>query len=488
MTPLSRRQFLHRSAWAGAALLAPRSWAAVPGANSDIRMAVVGLGCGPLNRGEVHLAAYQKIPGVRVAALCDVDTAVLDRVEAKLKAKGHPVPPRFVDVRELLARSDIDAISIATPNHWHSLLGAWACAAGKDVYVEKPVSHNLWEGRQLVRMAQKTGRIVQAGTQSRSDPALQEAVAWVRAGNLGKIKQVHGLCYRRRKSIGLTRGPQPVPATVNFDLWCGPAPTDSPRRKQFHYDWHWFWPTGNGDIANDGAHRMDIARWFLGEPALAPHALSVGGRLGYVDDGQTANTQIVIHHYPTAPLVFEVRGLPSRAGTEEMDRYRGQSIGVVVDCEGGSVVTGKSIEAFDPAGKSLRKFTGEKESSFLQQHFVNFIAAVRSRRAQDLRGPIQEGHISTGLCHVANLSHRLGAQASPDMIRERVQGEPGLGEAFGRMTEHLARNGVDLRATPLTLGVPLEWDAATERFPRNAAANALCTRDYRPPYVFLSLI
>lgn len=265
---------------------------------------------------------------------------------------------------------------------------------------------------------------------------------------------------------------------------------DPPRRRQFHYDWHWFWATGNGDIGNDGAHRMDVARWFLGEPGLAPHALSVGGRLGYRDDGQTANTQVVIHHYASAPLIFEVRGLPSGVGGEAMDKYRGASIGVVVDAEGGSLVYGGrgGIAAFDAEGKPTRQFKVKAESTALQSHFVNFIEAVRSRRAQDLRGPILEGHVSSALCHVANISHRLGAKSAPDQIRERIAGEPGLGEAFGRMTEHLARNQVDLSRTPLTLGVPLELDPAAERFTRNAEADALLTRAYRSPYVFPSLV
>ena len=294
--------------------------------------------------------------------MCDVDTAVLDPAAATL---GGGVK-KYLDLRELLASADVDAITIATPNHWHSLAGIWAMQAGKDVYVEKPVSHNVWEGRQLVAAAKKYNRVVQAGTQIRSSEGMREAVAWIRAGNLGKITVARGFCYKYRGSIGRVAAPPPPPATVNLDLWCGPSPLAAPHRTQFHYDWHWFWATGNGDLGNQGIHQMDIARWFLGEPGLPRHTLSVGGRLGYVDDGQTPNTHVVFHDYPAAPLIFEVRGLPAKAapgraggieagGAEfaearpaSMDQYRGVCVGNIVECEGGSLV------APTPARRGLR--------------------------------------------------------------------------------------------------------------------------------------
>src|SRR5947207_1269930 len=243
MNQVTRRSFLKTSAVAAsAAALSARSWGQVVGANSDVRVAVVGLD----GRGGNHLSSLAKVAGVRVVALCDVDTAVLDRVNSANRDTGvkrFPNAKMFTDIRELLAMPDLDAITIATPNHWHSLAAIWALQAGKDVYVEKPVSPNLWEGPQLVAAATKYDRVVQAGTQIRSGAGLQEAVAWVRAGNLGKIVASRGFCYKRRDSIGKTDAPTPVPASINYDLWSGPAPVVPPHRNSkskgpVHYDWH----------------------------------------------------------------------------------------------------------------------------------------------------------------------------------------------------------------------------------------------------------
>jgi predicted dehydrogenase len=427
----------------------------VAGANSDIRIAVIGLN----GRGKSHIAEWPRIPGVRLVALCDVDTAILDRAAQALRDKGNPVQT-FVDAREVLARSDIDAISIATPHHWHALLTIWACQAGKDVYVEKPTCHNVWEGRQMIQAAAKYQRVVQAGAQCRSSFSLAEAVAWVGAGNLGRITASRGLCYKPRPSIGLTVGPQTPPATANYDLWLGPAPMTPLRRKNLHYDWHWFWATGNGDLGNQGIHQMDIARWFLGEPALAPRTLSVGARLGYVDDGETANTQVIVHDYERAPLIFEVRGLPT-------DGYHGAKIGVIVHCEGGTVVVPSytTAQAFDRDG------------------FANFIDVVRSRKTADLHCPLAEGHVSSALCHTGNISHRLGTATAPGELREKIQGNAAMAEAYDRMVGHLQNHGIDLGKTPDVLGAPLILDPGTERFVGNDAANELLTREYRAPFV-----
>lgn len=490
--PVTRRTFLKTSALAAAALtLSARSWGRIIGANGDIRVAVVGLN----GRGQSHLQSLAGIAGVRVVAICDVDTAVLVK---NVKALGAGVTT-YTDIRELLAAPDIDAITVATPNHWHSLMGIWACQAGKDVYVEKPVSHNVWEGRQLVAAAEKYQRVVQAGMQIRSGDGLVEAVAWVRAGNLGGITAARGICYKRRQSIGLTAGPQPVPDTVNYNLWCGPSPLAPLRRKSLHYDWHWQFPTGCGDVGNQGVHQMDVARWFLGEAGLPRHTLSVGGRLGYVDDGETPNTQVIIHDYATAPLIFEVRGLPAKAGSTVavpsglggaeaagamasiMDRYRGVDIGNVIACEGGSVVTDGyfAAKAFDRDGKLVREFKGQ------DGHMANFIDVVRSRKTATLRAPMSEAHVSSALCHLGNISHRIGHATAPDKLLDTIKGDAALAEASGRMLEHLAVNNVDLAKTPVTLGAPLAIDAIAERFTGRevAAANALLTRDYRAPFV-----
>jgi predicted dehydrogenase len=484
MNLTSRRQFLRHSALAAGALsLTPRSWSQVAGANSDIRVAVIGFG----GRGGSHINEFTNIKGVRLAALCDADRQILEAGAKQQESKGRKVKT-YQDVRALLEDKEIDAISTATPNHWHSLIVVWGCQAGKDVYVEKPISHNVWEGRQAVAAARKYGRIVAAGTQSRSNTGLREALDWVRAGNIGKILVARGLCYKRRASIGKVDSPQPIPENVDYDLWCGPALKLPLRRKRLHYDWHWVWNTGNGDIGNQGIHQMDIARWALGKNALSPRILSVGGRFGYIDDGETPNTQFAIHDYGDALLIFEVRGLPSQPPTgeagdrvrEEMDKYRTQSIGHVIECEGG-YLAGTTV--FDKNGQEIRKFTAKGEEG----HFANFIAAVRSRKSADLNADILEGHLSSALCHTSNLSYQLGQRTAPAAIGDALRSIPAATETFERFQAHLDRHKVDLKTNHATLGTFLKMDPQTERFVGNDAANTLLTRPYRPPFIVPNL-
>ncbi|MGO8926275.1 MAG: Gfo/Idh/MocA family protein [Limisphaerales bacterium] len=489
MNKLDRRSFLKSSLLTTASLSvlpalgadlgsepkATTSVAARPmGANGDIRFAVVGFN----GRGMDHIKEMRQVKGARMVALCDVDQHILDREVKKYADQGETIAG-YTDIRKLLEDKDIDVVTFATPNHWHALGTIWAMQAGKDVYVEKPVSHNVWEGRRAVEVARQLNRIVQAGTQSRSSSGITEGIQWVREGHIGKIIRARALCYKRRASIGKVDGPQPIPPGIDYDLWCGPAPKEPLMRKHLHYDWHWVWPTGNGDLGNQGIHEMDVARWVLGETALSPRVLSVGGRLGYVDDGTTPNTLIIFHDYPTAPLIFEVRGLPAGTDSKSMDRYRGVDIGIVVDCEGGSMLisdyTGTKI--LDRAGAELKKFRGSSS------HFANFIDAVRSRKHTDLHADILEGHLSSALCHTGNISYRLGKTQSPEEIRDAAKSNKDLAEALGRMEEHLAANNVDLTKTPATLGAVLRMDPQTERFIDNAEADQLLTRDYREPFV-----
>lgn len=274
-------------------------------------------------------------------------------------------------------------------------------------------------------------------------------------------------------------GPQEVPASIDYDLWCGPAAKLPLMRKRLHYDWHWVWPTGNGDLGNQGIHQMDLGRWVLGEKELSPRVWSVGGRLGYVDDGTTPNTLIVFHDYKAAPLIFEVRGLPSADGSKQMDRYHGADIGVVTDCEGGSMVIPSYSKAkfFDKEDKEIKSFDGSSS------HFANFIGAVRSRKSAELKADILDGHLSSALCHTGNISYRLGTPHSPEEIREAVKADADLTEALGRMEQHLAANNVDLQKTPATLGAVLNMDPQSERFIGNHLANQLLTREYRKPFV-----
>ena len=385
-----------------------------------------------------------------------------------------------------MENKNIDAICIATPNHWHSLIGIWACQADKDVYVEKPVSHNVWEGAQLVKAARKYNRIVQTGTQKRSDLGIKEAFEYIQQGNIGKILVARGFCYKRRGSIGKVAGPQPVPKALNYDLWTGPAPLNPLMRQQLHYDWHWVWPTGNGDIGNQGIHEMDICRWAVGQNQLPPRVMSIGGRFGYDDDGQTANTQIAVLDYDPVPIIFEVRGLPRRKGDSAMDNYRKTRVGIVIECEQGYFAGGGGGGwIYDNDDKRVKQFKGDGGGG----HIVNFIKAVRSRNVDDLNADIIKGHLSSALCHIANISHRLGQQSTPDLIREAIKDRPPVMETFARFEEHLFNNWIDTANAGIVLGPTLDIDPTTERFIGDGKyglsrwANELLTRNYRKPFV-----
>ena len=482
---MNRRTFLRNSLLSTASLSLAPSFARaqttnvhskIIGANSDIRVAVVGLN----SRGKNHLDNLRNQPGVRIVALCDVDTAVLDRTVTKLKEENLSVET-YQDFRKLLENKDVDAVTLATPNHWHALGAIWAVQAGKDVYLEKPVSHNVWEGRQIVEAARKYNRLVQAGTQTRSSFAIREAIAWLQAGNLGKIKLARSLCYNRRDSIGKATEPCVIPGTVDYDLWCGPAPKEKELwRKKFHYDWHWVWPTGNGDLGNQGVHQVDMVRWALGYNEVSPQVFSIGGRFGYDDDGTTPNTMITWHDYKPVPIIFEVRGLPTTAGSDKMDQYRGQrGVSAVFECEGGFLVFPNYTTAIacDNDAKEIKRWQGA------DNHYANFIQAVRSRKQSDLKADILEGHLSAAICHTANISYQLGKVKSPDEIRDAVKNEKDVADALGRMDEHLAVNNVDLKKSPAALGVVLNMDPKSERFTNSSAANQMLTREYRKSYV-----
>ena len=481
---ITRRRFMVHSvagSVAASGLLARPASAAPLGANDAVRVAVIGV----RGKGNHHLEMLREIPGVRVVALCDIDDTILNRRAEELSAAGIQVT-KHVDVRTLLESKDVDAVTIATPNHWHSLMAVWACQAGKDVYVEKPISHNVWEGRKVVEAAAKYNRIVAAGTQSRSDEALLEVADYLRSGELGKILRARGFCYKRRESIGKVAGPQPIPAGVNYDWFGGPAPLEPLRRAQLHYDWHWVWITGNGDIGNQGVHEMDMCRWMLGEETLPRSVFSIGGRFGDDDDAETPNTQIAVYDYASAPLIFEVRGLPAETDVKHMDHYRGVRIGIAIECEHGTFAGGGGGGVvYDGDGKRAKSFT----SSGGGTHMANFIQAVRSRKAQDLKAPIAGGHLSSALCHLGNISYRLGTDTAAPEIAARVSSRPEMTETIERLESHLTANGVDLAQVKPTLGPVLTLLPGEERFASSseydmaAFANRLLRDGYRPPYV-----
>lgn len=480
---LGRRDFVSGAALAGASALTASAWGRVSGSNGDLRVAVTGLN----GKGRDHLKAFSAMRGVRVVALCDVDSAVLARAVAQAKGLGQSVKT-YEDFREVLARNDVDAVSVVTPNHQHAMQAIWAMQAGKHLFLEKPVSHDLWEGRQLVAAQKKYARgVVAANIQSRSSPPIAEALEYVKSGALGRVLMVRGLCYKRRASLGKTSGPQPVPPTVNYDLWRGPAGPGPLRRSKLHYDWHWQWASGNGDIANQGNHQMDVGRRFLGDPGLPSRVESVGGRLGYDDDGETPNTLVTVLHYSPAPFVFEVRGLPAKQGAETMDTLRGLSVGNVVECEGGYVTIPSRdyslAVAFDPKGREVKRFTGKGN------HYEKFVQAVRSGRSSDSNCTLESAVVTAALSHLPNVSQQVGTDRPLGWLRSSMPAGTPYGEAFSRMAIHLGDNGL----TPedrVRLGAPLTVDAATQQFVGQSAsaARSVSRRDYRAPFVVPHLV
>lgn len=461
-----------------------------------VRLAVIGLGDtkavgGVGGRGHQLLDRMPDVPGAKVVALCDVNQEFLDRETQLFKDRGETVA-NYTDLRRVLDDKTIDAVVVAVPNHWHALATVWACQAGKDVYVEKPFSYNLWEGRQAVAATRKYGRMVQVGTQNRSSELLRQTFETLRGGELGRIRFAHALVYRARTGIGKVSVPTPVPATVDYDLWCGPAPKGPLMRKQLNYEWHWFWATGNGEMGNNGVHVIDLCRWALGENQPPARTMSIGGRFAFNDCGETANTQIALFDYQAAPVICEIRNVKTAPGPDALGKFRGKEQGLVIDCEGG-YFTGDAAGGafFDKQGKKIKDIP-EQESAdrIVDAHLSNFIAAVRSRKAGALSAEAVVGHRSTACCHLANISYRLGKESPPEAIREAAQANPELADAFERCREYLRENGIDLGATPAALGPWITYDPVQERFIGAVAeqANGLSQREYRAPFLFPEVV
>ncbi len=469
---MKRRHFLGTSAFAGTwSLLAPH--AAAQGANSEIRVAVIGLN----QRGMAHVDGILKSKGARLVALCDCDSKVLARAKIAAEKKGAKVAVH-ADFRKLCESKEIDAVTIATPNHTHAVIAITAAANGKHVYVEKPVSHNVREGRVLADAQEKYGVIIQHGFQRRSETSWADAFEWVGQGELGKLKLARGLCYKPRPSIGKVPAPVKPPAEVDYDLWCGPRETAEVRRKRFHYDWHWQFPYGNGDLGNQGPHQLDVCRWALGDPSMLPPAVvSCGDRYVHRDDGEWANTQLVLLSYDPAPILFEVRGLPAKGADYKsgMDSYKGRQIGNIIEYEGGylSGDHGGNCEAYDRDGKELKRFRG------VRSHFQTWVDAIQSGKQNPIHSA-ENGHLSSALAHIGNISWRLGVKQSLDEAKTAF-GHAAAAEALERMETHLAANGVDLAKEGLRLGPTLERAEKGESFTGAEAeeANALLKGSYR---------
>lgn len=469
----------------------PGGRARAASANDAVNVAVIGLGSttavgGVGGRGHQLIGRLREISGVNIVALCDADQAHLDReVEAAAKHGGKVTT--YHDPREVFDDKSVDAVIVALPNHWHALATVWACQAGKDVYVEKPFSYDLWEGRQMVAAARKYDRMVQVGTQNRSSAFLRGVFERLQGGELGKIRFAHALVYRARDGIGTVDAPTPPPATVNYDLWCGPTANKPLKRKQLHYEWHWFWDTGNGEMGNNGIHVIDICRWALGQDRTPPRALSIGGRFAFHDCGETANTHVALLDFQPAPLICEVRNVGDSKKPASMGKFRGRSSGVVIDCEGGYFAGEAAGGAlYDRDGKKIKDLgKGDSFKSLELGHLAAFVAAVKSRKTSDLAAEALEGHRSTTCCHMANISHRLGKQASPEAVRASLSGNAEMTDAFERCKSYLGENGVDLDASLATLGPWVTLDAEKGVFVGDHAdaANALARREYRAPFV-----
>ena len=410
---LWRRDFLKKGAETTASLALLRSITflvrpeRVFGANDRVRVAV----CGLHGRGKDHLGGFSRLANVEIAALCDVD-------ENLLRTRGGT--QTFIDVRKLLENKSIDAISIATPNHWHSLMAIWACQAGKDVYVEKPCSHNFWEGRQLVRAAQKYNRIVQHGTQIRSSAAVREGIEKIHQGVIGDVYLARGLCFKWRDTIGRTPA-EPVPAGVHYDLWTGPAPLKPFTRNRFHYNWHWIWDTGNGDLGNQGVHQVDVARWGLG--VKFPNRISAtGGHFIFDDDQETPNTLNCAFEFDLPDgkrkmMEFEVRHWITNHEAEiGQGRMFGghNTIGNIFYGSKGYLATG------DEDANSYQSWLGRGQGAGPKghargDHFANFVDCVRSRKEPN--APVEIGYRSAVAAHMANLAYRRTERVTLEAVR-----------------------------------------------------------------------
>ena len=468
MKHFNRRDFMKSTMAAGFATFIPAS---VFGANDEIRIAIAGV----RGRGTSHIKAFDEMKGVRIVAFCDVERNILDQRVAEFEKHSNKLD-KYNDIRKVLENKDIDAISCATPNHWHSLMTLWACQAGKDVYVEKPLSHNLYEGRKIVEAARKYKRIVQHGTQSRADKSRVRQAALARSGKYGKLLIAKGYCCKPRWTIGF----KPIatqPEYLDFNIWLGPAPQQPYHANLVHYNWHWFWDFGNGDLGNQGVHQMDLARWGTGH-TLPNTVVSLGGRWVdepyFKDQGQTPNQIVSIYDYGDCLLLFETRGL-----VHKKDPKFPRIVDVEFYCEDGLI----KDDGFYPNGKNkpekLAKIDLDMKPGSI---FENFIYAVRSRKYEDLHADVLQGHYSSALCHLGNISYRLGSHTKFEKPKDLGNNKI-VGDSIMTMLANTQAIGVDPEKAALQVGPKLSFNPDTEKFADNPAANQLLTRPYRQPFV-----
>jgi predicted dehydrogenase len=483
----SRRSFL-RQASAGALTLGFPAILRAQNAGDHARIAVIGAG----GQGGGHCSSLlpkaageePDSAGGRLVAVADCDYEHGDGIRSRAKKVGQEVEV-YQDYRKLLENKNIDGVIIATPNHLHSMIGIHALQAGKHIYVEKPVSHNVWEGRQLAKCAAQNPHLVAMhGMQRRSAKGWSEIEAYLADKNcpLGKVLLSRGLCYKKRENIGKVSGPQEPPKGVDYSLWSGPREVLPIMRKKFHYDWHWQWPYGNGDIGNQGPHQLDVARRMVGDPDLLPgQVICIGGRFGYEDDATTANTQIVFYDYKPVPVIMEVRGLPRSGmnfglGTPKYLKT-GIDVGNIIHCEGGMIAEGT---AYDKDGKRIRQFGDMQGGS----HRAHFVQAIKAGKLLSPGHGVLTGHHAAALAHMGNISYRMGTAQGDAEAAKTASFNALYAEAYATMKQHLADNGIDIDAVKATVGPMLNFDSKAEVFTGAGAeaANKLATDDYRAEF------
>ena len=386
------------------------------GANDRIRVAVLGIN----GRGKIHISEIMGLAGkanVEVVALADPDMVILqDRAKDFQKKYGKTVAIEQ-DFRRLYDNKDIDAVTLATPNHWHALQTIWACQAGKDVYVEKPATHNIYEGQKMIEAAYKYNRIVQHGVQLRSSVAIQEAVKHLKDGLIGNVYMARGLVFRWRPDIG-NKGISKVPEGLDYDMWTGPAPMKPFSRDLVHYNWHWHWDYGNGDVGNQGIHETDLCMWGLGVDKLPERITAMGGKFLWNDSKECPEVLTSVYHYPKLKKIiqFEVRHWCTNLED-------GANVGNIFYGDKGYMVV-KGYGTYETyLGEKREPGPKRSEEGELTLHFQNWVDAIRARDIEIQNGPVQTGHLSSALAHLSNISCRLGRQLEFDNVAERFIGE-----------------------------------------------------------------
>ena len=467
---LSRRHFLAASTALGVTTsLTPRSLAASTA--DDINVGFISCG----GRALALMGRFSKVAGVNVAGLCDPD-------EKRLKIAGQQFPKaqQWADLRDLIASDSIDVVVVATCNHWHCLAAIWAMEAGKDVYVEKPLSHTQWEGRQTVNAARKYDRICQVGTQQRSDPMQSEIKNFLHADkSLGEIKSARVNRYGIRRPIGKLDTPLVIDKDVAYDLWLGPAQDKPIYRPNLQYDWHWDWNTGSGEMGNWGVHVLDDVRnnIFQDSVGLPQRILSGGGRVSWDDAGETPNLHFTYLDTGSIPVVIGLSNLAVPRGGRKPAPHPGPVSGYIAYCEGGELhgERGKA-KAIDSDGKVIKTFSGTQG---FNEHVSNFIDAVRSHDSSLLNADVAVGNDSTGWCNLANIGVRVGQAYSSDLAESITLDK--WKDLMGAMGDLLHQHKLTLTDESIKLSPMLEMDAETEQFvgENSQVANAMLKREYR---------